>query len=331
MSIDGCGTTTPHTPHTVDRGPWGRGWCAGNQPAPGSPEPSTVLGYEGEHPAIVKLAHDEVDRSRRREWAAALRYGAAEIRKWVGTVANPETLAAMADEAADQIEAGDRSPWADAPEPATPPAPQPATAPVGPDAATDPSGGAQPVPGVLGWAWLDPSGDLWRWLTREEAEQHTGPVREVLLVDPAVGDVLAAVQRWFASISMTETAEEADIALALNALGDHPADFYEEDEPVGPIAKAFAAGPHGRTGRPGVHVEASGVTLEPERTATTGGPDHDGLTGQPHEPAPCPNCNGTGRADHPLVPVAICEDCKGTGGAEPAPEPDSGTGPGGVL
>jgi hypothetical protein len=178
----------------------------------------------------------------RRIWAAALRYGAAEIRKWVGTVANPETLAAMADEAADQIEGGELTPWADAPEPAqaecapgcdypvsgyhakrggrvlctspepvTPPAQQPATAPTGPDAATDTGRGAQTVPGVLGRGLLDAEGDLWteaadgRWLgssaatdpwDRAVVARRFGPVREVLLVDPRAGDVLAAAQRW---------------------------------------------------------------------------------------------------------------------------------------
>jgi hypothetical protein len=60
-----------------------------------------------------------------------------------------------------------------------------------PDAATDTGRGAQPVPGVLGQAVLDSRGNVWNTELRVVAERHClGPVREVLLVDPAVAHVM---------------------------------------------------------------------------------------------------------------------------------------------
>lgn len=170
------------------------------------------------------------------------------------------------------------------PAPATPPEHQPHDAPGG-DAGHP---GTPDGPAVLGRAWIDAFGGFWlpgEFADVAELEHHFGRTREVLLVRPEVGRVLEAVQAWReASKRQGVYAEHVRaLAVAWDAL-DQPDGFYEPDEPVGAIAKAFAAGPHRRTGRSGVRVETSGVTLETERTTTTGGPDHDGLTGAPIPP-----------------------------------------------
>jgi hypothetical protein len=190
------------------------------------------------------------------------------------------------------------------PEPSTPPAQRPATAPVGPDVATDTVGTVQAGTGVLGRAWTedgDVTGAVW----------YAEPLREVLLVDPAVGDVLAAASEVVAAGRLVAQLRTLDalarserlfagvrtLAAAVDALGDQPAEPAPEP-------------------------------------ATVGGPDHDGLTGQPI-PAVCVLTEDDDMEAFAQLPD--CPACEGTGKdlppdwrdgteVEPAPEPASGTG-----
>lgn len=131
------------------------------------------------------------DATCRRMWAAALRWWGSRRQRAL----HPQ-------EVADRVESGALTPWADSPEPATPPAEPAHTPPADPDPHPD----TGDTPGVLGRAWLghgrmsgvglpvllrqaDDAEDVWgsgfvRPMPRAEAEDRYGAV-EVLLVDPA--------------------------------------------------------------------------------------------------------------------------------------------------
>jgi hypothetical protein len=108
-----------------------------------------------------------------------------------------------------------------------------------PEAAT---GGTGPI---LGRALLDVDGDVWQdrgnglwqgvgvesYMPEAELKSDHGPVREVLLVPPEAAQVLEALRAWLGSISATETAEEADLVLAMRAL-DPAAWHWAEAEPT---------------------------------------------------------------------------------------------------
>jgi hypothetical protein len=206
----------------------------------------------------IRITGAPADASRR-EWAAALRWLDADWPRGL-------TLHQLAED----IERG-ATPWADTPEPSTPPAQQPATAPTAPDVATDTSGGVQAVRGVLGRAWTedgDVTGAVW----------YAEPLCEVLLVDPRVGDVLAAALEWReASRRQGVYAEHVRaLAAAVDALGDHPAE---------PMPASVAAD----------------IATVPDALA---------------DPATWPDTPTTRR----------WRAAAGPRPAEPAPEPDSGTG-----
>jgi hypothetical protein len=76
-------------------------------------------------------------------------------------------------------------------------------------------------PAILGRALLDGQGNAWPANDREWAESERGPVREVLLVDPAVARALAELRRWVRDWEAgSEPDDQALVAAAVDALPD---------------------------------------------------------------------------------------------------------------
>jgi hypothetical protein len=105
---------------------------------------------------------------------------------------------------------------------------------------------------ILGQALLDVDGDVWQdrgnglwqgvgvesYMPEAELKRDHGPVREVLLVDPAAAQVLEALRAWLGSISATETAEEADLVLAMRALDPAAWHWAESVDALGDTPEA---------------------------------------------------------------------------------------------
>lgn len=171
------------------------------------------------------------------------------------------------------------------PNSATSPAQQPHDAPAGDGGHP----GTPDGPAVLGRALLDDRGNLWRWWGTDFCwrsggwYQSTKPAgRQVLLVRPEVGRVLEAVRAWGTArdawtddpeqpgVAQAYLAAELAMAAAVDAL-DQPTEVrLSEGSVEGPAAERVSP--------------AILAAMNAPSKRTTGGPDHDGLTGAPIPP-----------------------------------------------